>query len=924
MKQKQPERLASRLTFRRVAALGCAIAGMAAYGAETPVFIDTFGNGAAADSDFVSAAWPSSAVPANTSIAESGGQLILSAGGPASPDGVLTVALRSGAPAAPLNFFRQRLRFDAVLAIGGDAPTLSQRQARFALASSDAISYSAEDALSIRFRGDNTVALGVKLDRPAINAESVALLINNAAVGGAISGFSLALDATEYALTVYHSGGSGSTAFNGPHGLIGAQWGARGDSTMILETTRSTSGSGAGQSAACSWDSLSVARLLPPPRLFEDAFGNGIPANSDHIAAFWTPSFTASGSVAENGNLTLSAVSASSGNIQTTMASALNGAFNFFDNPIKISADVAVSGDTAETWMPRGRLALASASQPGRAAPDTLIASFRAQNNVALSRKIDAPNVDPDANHASVVSLLSGGLGNSVVGVSGNDLINRFELILDSTRFQIKAFNGGKGCGIVRFSGEHGISRAQWGANGDSALLLETARMSGAAGTSAVSVWDNLRIESAEPLRHAERSWDFQATYATNTAVPPATATYDFRLWLPAEEPVIRGIILFGPGSGEDFRYFVHDQAAQDAARVIGFGLLGYTNGGNMNFWSNNPVLIQGAVQAVLDAAAAASARPEISNAPLMITGLSAGAFDSSYLARNWPQRTIAFVPHRGNDFSNPVLSEEAKRVPGLFVAGSKDGNSLTEPYYMKTRFDSWRSQGGQVAFAVDWGVGHTPRGNQGWEGTMTWFVEVANLRWPRPMAPSTVPGNPPALIDLPENSGWLADTTTFSAPKTPGVTYSYTDIAPFASYGGAAAQASWLPNETCARMFRALASTDLASRTEVPIQTSVRIAAPEQYLDPVPSGRPVMIEVDPREFDNATALAQVEFFDGAEALGVDSAGPEWSLAFTPHAPGLHTLNIVATDALGAKRAAFRTLLVAPGPEAAAARWRDY
>lgn len=875
--------------------------------AQTPVFFDTFENGAVTNGEVIAAFWTPSA-PANTTVAETGGTLVITAGGPASPNGTLAPHLRSGNPSAQFNFFRGQLRFAATVGIAGTAPA-NQSLVRFALTGNNAANYSAEDVLAVRLQSDNRVSLSVKQDRAAVSPEGVTLLINAANVGSTITGFGLTLDATNYALVVAHTGGAGSTAFNGAHGLVAAQWGVDGASAFQFEVVRATgAGAGAGLDSVGTVDNFTVARLAPAPPLVEDTFGNGVPADSDDATGFWTSMLPQTSAVAENGKLVLTASSASTGNIRASHASALGSNVNFFSGQLKIGAELAVSGDTASTWMSRGQLVLAATATNGFAAPDTLMVGFRAQNNIAFNRKLDAPNVEPDANNTTSVTELLGTTagGNEVVGVSGNDQLNGFELTLNASRYRLKGFNGGKGSGIIRFTGAHGIPQAQWGANGDSALLLEAFRTSGAAGTTTTSVWDNVTVEADATKMLAEPYWDFQATYDTSGA-------HSYTIWVPSTEPVIRGVIFIGPGTGEDFRYFVHDPVAQEAARAIGFALIGYQNAGNMRLWSNSAATIQPAVQAVLDAAAAACGRPEIANAPLCITGCSAGAFDSSYLARNWPERVIAFVCHRGNDFSNPVLAPAAKKVPGLMMGGSTDGNGLTEPFYMQTRFVSWRSQGAQVAYAVDWGVGHTPRGNQGWEGTFTWFVEVANLRYPRPATPSLTAGaGPPTLIELADESGWLADRTQYSAVSTPSVTSPFTAIAPFASYGGVVTNASWLPNETCARMYRALTSTDRASRTVVPLQCPLRITSPKQYADPVTAGLPMTIDLDPREFDNTNALVSVEFHDGATLLGTDTTGPEWSQTFTPTEPGLHTLTLVATDTLGAQRAAMRTLCVVP------------
>lgn len=874
--------------------------------AQTPIFFDTFENGAVTNGEVIPVFWTPSS-PANTTVAETGGALVITAGGLASPNGTLAPHLRSGNPSAQFNFFHGPLRFAASVAIGGTAPA-NQSLVRFALTGNNAANYSAEDVLAVRLQGDNRVSLSVKQDRAAISPEAVTLLINAAGVGSTVTGFELTLDATNYTLVVAHTGGAGSTAFNGAHGLIAAQWGVDGASAFQFEVVRATgAGAGAGLASVGTVDNFTVARLSSPP-LVEDTFGNGVPPDSDDATGFWSTELPQTSTVAENGKLVLTASSPTTGNIRASHASGLGSNMNFFGRQIRVGAELAVGGDTASAWMSRGQLVLASATTNGRAAPDTLMVGLRAQNNIAFNRKLDAPNVEPDANNtASVTELLGTTVGgNEVVGVSGNDLINGFELTLNAKRYRLKGFNGGKGSGIIRFSGAHGIPEAQWGSNGDSALLLEAFRTSAAAGTTTTSIWDNVTVEADATKMLAEPYWDFQATYDSSGA-------HSYTIWVPSTEPIIRGVIFIGPGSGEDFRYFVHDPVAQEAARAIGFALIGYQNAGNMRLWSNDGGLIQPAVQTVLDAAAAAAGRPEIANAPLCITGCSAGAFDSSHLARNWPERVVAFVCHRGNDFSNPILAPAAKKVPGLMVAGSTDGNGLTEPFYMQTRFVSWRSQGAQVAYAVDWGVGHTPRGNQGWEGTFTWFVEVANLRYPRPAAPPLAAGaGSPTLIDLSDDSGWLGDRTEYSAAYTPGVTSPFTTVAPRASYAGVVTNASWLPNETCARMYRALTSTDLAARTVVPLQGPPRITSPAQYADPVTAGLPITIDLDPRDFDNTNALASVEFHDGATLLGTDSTGPEWSQTFTPTEHGLHTLTLVATDALGTRRAAMRTLYVVP------------
>lgn len=879
-------------------------------------FQDNFANDVAPDSDGINGFWTVSA-PANSTIVETDGTVAFTSGGPASPNGTIAAYLFSGAPDSRFNFFTRRLRFSAQVSVGGSSPA-GQSLFRFTLAGAAGSGYNNDDALTLALRADNVFSLSAKQDRPATPAESVRKLLE-ANAGGAITGFDLTLDTRDYVLVIHHQGGAGSSSFTGAHGCIPAQWGVDGDSALQLETTRSTGASaGAGQATLVSVERFSVHRLDPPP-VFEDGFDNGIPANSTAENAVWSMSLPDTSAVVENtGKLVQTASSASANTIIANARTAVSSRYNFFDRQFRVSASLRVGGDAAQGYMTQGRLLLASSGTDGLVAPDTLSVGLRGYNDLSLFTKIDGPVVHPDnAANPAVRPLLGTAQDFHVVTFSGEDVVNGFDLTLNATRYRLVGRNGGAGSGLARFSGLHGIDRARWG-GGDSSLMLEAIRTGGAAAnTRATSTWDNLTVEADASALLDEPWWDFQTTYPGQGTT---TITGNFRLWLPATEPVIRGVILIGPGSGGDYRHLVHDPVAQEAARAIGFGLLGYTNAANLNFWTQDTIKIKGAVQAVLDHAASVSGRAELRNAPLCITGNSAGAFDSTFLARHWPERTIAFVAHRGGSYgSTGPVPAAAKKVPGLFMAGSTDSNPSTNPATLKTIFGRWRADGAQVAYAVNWGVGHTMRGNQSWEATWPWIVEVVNLRYPRPLIPPSLPGVLPALVSLSDASGWLGDNASFSASTTPSTTHPFTYVAPAAGYTGVVATASWMPNETCARLYRALTSTDRQARSTVPLHGPLRIVSPAQFMEPVKLGASVSIEVDPREFDNTSPITLMEFFDGDRLIATDTAGPDWSCTFVPPATGLRTLTVVATNTAGATRDALRILHVVPAnhpPEA--------
>lgn len=880
--------------------------------AQTPVFLDRFENGTVSNSDTFTNFW-TPATDTYSSVTESGGQLIITAGDTSTYAGVIAPRISSGTPQHEWNFFRRPLRFSADVNITGTVA--AQSHLRFELLGNANSAYPEEDVIAVILKADKTVSLSVKRDQPNASVENVGKLINNVTLAGIATRFELTVNSTDYTLVVYYAGGSGASTFSGLHGLSAARWGIDGKSCMQFEVVRNSS-SGAGQITTASVDNFRV-ESIEPAVLFEDHFNNGIAADSTSESAIWTSTLPFASTIAEvNGSLVQTSTSTGLDFVQQTTTTPVQSRFNFFDQQLRIRTTVSLSGTTS-TSRQRMRFALASQANTTTNANDAFVVSAHGDNNVMLSAKMDASGVSPeDLAQAANKYPFNGSSADASVYL-GSAKFSSIDLAINSTRYRltgsyedIASGVNTRGSNTSRFSGQHQLLRSKWGANGDSALMLESIRASETtAGTSTQTQWENMRVETDSSRILAEPFWTFTATYSTTTG----TESGSFRLWIPSTEPVIRGIVFIGPGDGSDYRYLAHDLVAQETARAMGFGLIGYTTSARMNLLGNDTAKIKAAVQEVLNRAAAVSGRPEISNVPLAIAGFSRGAFDSCYLVRNWPERMITFVPYCGGEWSNATLTAAAKKVPGLFVPGSIDTNPATNPYLVQNMFTWWRSQGAQVAYCVNWNVGHNTGGNQAWEAGWAWIAEVTKLRYPRPMVPSTTAaaGTFPTLVTLSDNAGWLGDRTTFTAANTTGVTNAFTTISPYASYAGAASTASWLPNETTARIYRAMTSTDLVVRSAIPTHSPVRIASPALFADSVSVGTSVPIEIDPRDFDNTNALASVDFYDGSTWLGALTTGPLWRWTFTPSA-GTHALTVVATDILGNKRDAFRLLTVIP------------
>ena len=416
---------------------------------------------------------------------------------------------------------------------------------------------------------------------------------------------------------------------------------------------------------------------------------------------------------------------------------------------------------------------------------------------------------------------------------------------------------------------------------------------------------------------------NFQASWTT---VGGSLKTADFRIYTPAaiDSPRIRGVIFLYPGSGGDWRFRADDVVWQEAARSLGFALVGV--GSNGGYTSISETEARASLNAILASAAAVTGRAEIVNAPIVSTGFSLGGFVSTEYANEVPERVIAAVGQRGSTAFLSNHAAESRNVPTLFIPGSLDTNGLTNPNVTASNFASWRANGGHAAYAVDWRTPHDTFVNQSWSMAWTWIAESIKLRYDEGIVPSTTAGNPVALADIPLESGWLGQrayvTSTTGADRS-----SFVEIAPYSEYSQNPAQASWLPNEAVARAYQAMTSYDgNTTRTGIPLQGPLSIdgdAAPSSTIQPGQVNPPqlavknvgetITISVSPREFDDARSIVSMEYYDGDQLLGTqtnpNSSG--WNWDHTLSTKGIHTLTVVATDSAGNKSSAFRTVVAA-------------
>ena len=376
--------------------------------------------------------------------------------------------------------------------------------------------------------------------------------------------------------------------------------------------------------------------------------------------------------------------------------------------------------------------------------------------------------------------------------------------------------------------------------------------------------------------------------YGTNSA--------DYRIYCPPaiDVPRIRGIVFLYPGSGGDWRFRADDIVWQEAARSLGFALVGA--GSTAGFMTNPETETRDSLNAILVAAAAATGRAELINAPAVFTGFSLGGFVSTEMANDVPDRVIASVAQRGSSELNASQPVKTRAIPLLFIPGSEDTNPVTNPSWTADNFSNWRASEGHSAYAMDWRTPHDTFVNQGWSMAWSWIAESIALRYPDGVLPGLDAGGTVTLKAIPLESGWLGQRPYVTSAT--GEDYSsYANVAPYSNYAGTVSVASWLPNETVARAYQAFSSYDgVASRTEIPLQGPLAIvgaAKPDAAIQPgqvnppqmavLPVGSVFDIAVDPRGFGvSAVTLApQNRIANGDFSLWTSGKPDAWS-AGTP------------------------------------------
>jgi len=207
-----------------------------------------------------------------------------------------------------------------------------------------------------------------------------------------------------------------------------------------------------------------------------------------------------------------------------------------------------------------------------------------------------------------------------------------------------------------------------------------------------------------------------------------------FKMWINPEAKKLRGILMLNPGSNSDGRNLVDDEFWQAFATKHDFALMGtyLTDHMHPNMMIEDYIQVsQGSGQAMIksiDHFANESNHEELSYAPFLLWGHSAGG-ELNYEVAAWiPERVIAFVVNQGGYYYSSIPPEATRQTPGLFFIGLDDlpsRNAIIRGIYLTNR-----RAGALWTLAEEKGVGHEVVGSR--DLAVEFYEEVMKKRLPK------------------------------------------------------------------------------------------------------------------------------------------------------------------------------------------------
>ncbi len=328
-------------------------------------------------------------------------------------------------------------------------------------------------------------------------------------------------------------------------------------------------------------------------------------------------------------------------------------------------------------------------------------------------------------------------------------------------------------------------------------------------------------ILGAGPLQASGKY--YEVTYPPSEKPGELVIGVTFTVWIPEGVSKIRGVIVHqhgcGTGACQGGATAAYDLHWQALAKKWDCALLGPSyhqqDKQNCRLWCDPR---NGSAKTFLRALhdlAEKAKHPELEHAPWCLWGHSGGAFWSSLMQTEFPQRIVAIWFRSGTAFSAwqageippPKIPQAAYQIPMMLNPGAKEnGDRRFQSAWTGSlaMFRAYRAQGALIGFAPDPKTSHECGESR--YLAIPFFDACLALRLPEVGAT-----NPTQLKPIDPKTGWLAPLLGQRA-------------VPAAQFTGTIAESVWLPNEAVASAWAQYVQTGtIDDRTPPPAPYHVR-----------------------------------------------------------------------------------------------------
>jgi hypothetical protein len=326
-------------------------------------------------------------------------------------------------------------------------------------------------------------------------------------------------------------------------------------------------------------------------------------------------------------------------------------------------------------------------------------------------------------------------------------------------------------------------------------------------------------LVSAQP---ATKSQHFAVHYEPSIKEGELAVEANYFLWIPDGVTKLRGIIVHQHGCGDGAEKggvtASHDLHWQALARKWDCALMGSSyraKGESCRLWCDPRKGSNKTFLRAIDDLVKQSHHPELAEVPWCLWGHSGGAFWSSLMQTEFPERIVAIWLRSGTAFGywekseieKPDIPEAAYQIPVMCNPGAKERDD--ERFRVAwdggmDMFKAYRAKGAPIGFAPDLNTAHECGDSR--YLAIPFFDACLAQRLPKADAPTQT------LRPVRSEQSWLVSSLG-------------TDTSPAGKFAGDPKQAVWLPNEAFAKLF--LEYAEKGSTTDVtPPPTPHHVAA--------------------------------------------------------------------------------------------------